>query len=85
MPCDRAPKLSMSWEPPLFNQAGAVPRRRNGLACIGPTGVQEQGVGTCGLLGNLRGPVISVVTTGWGPGYQLQVDPQLCPERVGTN
>ena len=33
-------------EPPLLTQAGAAPRRRNGLACIGPTGVLEQGVGT---------------------------------------
>ena len=46
MPCDRAPKTSFLREPPLLTQAGAAPRRRNGLACIGPTGVQEQGVGT---------------------------------------
>ena len=67
MPCDRAPK-SFLREPPLLTQAGAASRRRNGLACIGPTGVQEQGVGTRGSLGNLRDPAVSVVTAGWGPG-----------------
>jgi hypothetical protein len=32
----------MLREPPLFSQAGATPTRRNGLACFGPTRVQEQ-------------------------------------------
>ena len=68
MPCDRAPKLSMLQEPPLFNQAGAALTRRNGLACFGPAGVQEQGEGTRGLLGNLGDPAVSVVTAGWSPG-----------------
>jgi hypothetical protein len=35
---------------------------------FGPTGVREQGVGTGGLLGNLRDPAISVVIAGWGSG-----------------
>ena len=35
---------------------------------FGPTGVQEQGAGTRGLLGNLGGPAVSVVTAGWSPG-----------------
>jgi hypothetical protein len=64
MPCDRAPKLSILREPPLCNQAGAAPTRRNGLACFGPTGVQEQGAETRGSLGNLRDLVISIVTAG---------------------
>jgi len=68
MPCDWAPKTSFLREPPLFTQAGAAPRRRNGLACIGPTGVLEQGVGTWGSLRNLRDPAVSVVTAGWSPG-----------------
>ena len=77
-----SPEIFCSREPPLLTQAGAVPRRRNGLAYFGPTGVQEQGAGTRGSLGNLRDPVVSVVTAGWSPGYQLQVDPQL-PSRAG--
>ena len=48
----------------MLTQAGAVPRRRNGLAYFGPTGVQEQGAGTRGSLGNLRDPAVSVVTAG---------------------
>jgi hypothetical protein len=55
-------------EPPLLTQAGAAPGRLNGLACFGPTGVQEQGVRTRGSLGHLRDPAISVVTVGWSPG-----------------
>ena len=35
----------------VVTQAGAVPRRRNGLACIGPTGVLEQGGGHEGRSG----------------------------------
>ena len=59
-----SPEIFCSREPPLLTQAGAVPRRRNGLAYFGPTGVQEQGAGTRGSLGNLRDPAVSVVTAG---------------------
>jgi len=39
-----------------------------------------------GFPGNLGDPVVSVVTAGRSPAYQLQVDPRLpCPELVGTN
>jgi hypothetical protein len=68
MPCDRAPKSSMLREPPLCNQAGAAPTRCNGLACFGPTGVQEQGAGTRGSLGNLRDPSVSTDMSGSGTG-----------------
>jgi hypothetical protein len=43
-----SPEIFCSREPPLLTQAGAAPRRRNGLAYFGPTGVQEQGAGTSG-------------------------------------
>ena len=45
------PRNLCSREPPLLTQAGAAPRRRNGLACIGPTGVLEQGEGHEGRSG----------------------------------
>ena len=35
---------------------------------FGPTGVQEQGVGTRGLLGNLRDPSVSTDISGSGTG-----------------
>ena len=35
---------------------------------LGPTGVQEQGAGTRGLLGNLRGPSVSTDISGSGSG-----------------
>ncbi len=35
---------------------------------FGPTGVQEQGAGTRGWLGNLGGPAVSIVTAGWSSG-----------------
>jgi hypothetical protein len=35
---------------------------------FGPTGVQEQGVGTRGLLGNLRAPSVSTDKSGSGTG-----------------
>ena len=74
------PRNLCSREPPLLTQAGAAPRRRNGLACIGPTGVQEQGVGTRGSLGNLRDPAVSTDDCRLGePEYQLPDDPQLRP------
>ena len=34
---------------------------------------------------NLGDLVVSIVTAGRSPAYQLQVDPQLCPELMGTN
>ena len=58
------PRNLCSREPPLLTQAGAVPMRRTGLAYFGPTGVQEQGAGTRGSIGNLRDPAVSVVTAG---------------------
>src|SRR3954454_4258019 len=77
MPCDRAPKSSLSREPQLFTQAGAAPTRRNGLACFGPTGVQEQGAGTRGSLGNLTDPAASIDMPAADPADQLREDPQL--------
>src|SRR6185312_3194925 len=68
MPCDRAPKTVSLREPPSLTQAGAAPTRRNGLTCFGPTGVQEQGAGTRGSLGNLRDPATSGVAAGRRPG-----------------
>ena len=62
------PRNLRSWEPPSLTQAGAAPRRRHGLAHLGPTGVQEQGAGTRGSLGNLRDPATSVVAAGRRPG-----------------
>jgi hypothetical protein len=90
MPCYRAPKLSILWEPPLSNQAEAVPTRCNGLACFGPAGVQEQGAGTRGLLGNLRDLVISIVTAGRSPGTQnsrkiRSSRPELAGTKRGRN
>jgi hypothetical protein len=68
----------------LYSQAGAEPTRRNGLACFGPTGVQEQGVGTRGSLGNLRDPVASAVDCRMESRHpKLQVDPQLSSRAGG--
>ena len=50
------------------SNGGGPPRRRKGLAHLGPTGVPEQGAGTRGSLGNLRDPAVSVVTAGGRPG-----------------
>ena len=36
-----------------------------------------------GFPGNLGDPVVSVVTAGRSPAYQLQADPQLRPELMG--
>ena len=48
----------------VVDTSGGRAERRNGLAYFGPTGVQEQGAGTRGSLGNLRDPAVSVVTAG---------------------
>ena len=85
MPCDRAPKSSARGSHRCCHKRGpAVPRRRNGLAYFGPTGVQEQGAGTRGLLGNLRDPVVSVVDCRLESRHpKLQVDPQLSSRAGG--
>ncbi len=55
MPCDRAPKSSLAGATVVDTSGGRAeaPYR---LGAVGPTGVQEQGVGTRGSLGNLRTP-----------------------------
>jgi hypothetical protein len=51
---------------------------------FGPTGVLEQGVGTRGVLGNLRDPVVSVVDCRLESRLpKLQVDPQLTSRAGG--
>ncbi len=67
----------------MLTQAGAAPTRRNGLACLGPTGVQEQGAGTRGSLGNLRDPAVSIELPAGDPADQLQDDPRPTSEADG--
>ena len=50
MPCDRAPK-SHSREPPSLTQAGAAPRRRNGLAHLVLPGSKSRAQGHEGRSG----------------------------------
>ena len=66
-------EILSSREPSLLTQAGAVPTHRNGLACIGPAGVEEQGKGTSRVPRNLGDPAVSIVNCRLEtPGDQLQ-------------
>jgi len=79
------PRNLCSREPPLLTQAGAAPRRHNGLASFGPTGVQEQGAGTRGSLGNLRDPAVSTDISGSGTGIPTPRAPGCASRPVGAN
>src|SRR5262249_42871746 len=74
-----------SREPPLLTQAGAAPRRRDGLAPFGPTGVPEQGAGTRGWLGNLRDPAVPTDISGSGTGTSTPRSPRSRARPLGAN
>ena len=83
MPCDRAPKSLLAGATVVDTSGGRVETpQRPGVhrSYRGPrTGRRDMRVA--------REPERSCHfrrATGWGPGYQLQVDPQLGPELVGT-
>ena len=69
----------------MLTQAGAAPRHRHGLAHLGPTGVQEQGAGTRGWLGNLRDPAVSTDRSGSGTGTPTPRAPDCAFRSVGAN
>ena len=73
---DIEPRKFSRRESSLLTQAGAAPRRRNGLAPFGPTGVPEQGAGTRGSLGNLRDPAVSTDISGSGTGTPTPRSPR---------
>ena len=52
---------------------------------LGPTGVQEQGAGTRGSLGNLRDPAVSTDMSGSGPGIPTPRAPGCASRPVGAN
>ena len=52
---------------------------------FGPTGVQERGVGTRGLLGNLRDPSVSTNMPGSGTGLPTPRSPRPCVGSLGAN
>ena len=76
MPCDRAPKSSLAGAT-VVDTSGGRAERRDGLAPFGPTGVQEQGAGTRGSLGNLRDPAVSTDISGSGTGIPISPCPRL--------
>ena len=51
---------------------------------FGPTGVQEQGAGTRGALGNLRGPSVSTDMSGSGTGIPTPRSPRPCVPAAGS-
>ena len=51
---------------------------------FGPTGVQEQGAGTRGLLGNLRDPSVSTDISGSGTGIPTPRNPRSCVPTAGS-
>ena len=75
MPCDRAPKSLLAGAT-VVDTSGGRAERRNGLASFGPTGVQEQGAGTRGSLGNLRDPAVSTDISGSGTGIPISPCPR---------
>ena len=52
---------------------------------FGPTGVQEQGAGTRGTLGNLRAPSVSTDMSGSGTGIPTPRAPGRASRPVGAN
>ena len=66
-PCDRAPKTFIAGAT-VVDTSGGRAEALQWLGALGPTGVQEQGAGTRGSLGNLRDPATSVVAAGRRPG-----------------
>ena len=52
---------------------------------FGPTGVQEQGEGTRGWLGNLRDPSVSTDMSGSGTGIPTPRSPRPCVGSLGAN
>ena len=80
-----SPEISLVASPRLVHDAGAVsgslhlvPQKLPGRA-----GVEEQGEWSQGSSGNLGDPVVSIVTAGRSPAYQLQADPRLPSRAVG--
>ena len=59
MPCDRAPKYFLAGAS-VVDTSGGRADTPQWPGVFGPTGVQEQGVGTRGSLGNLRDPAVSI-------------------------
>ncbi len=61
----------------MLTQAGAAPSAAMAWRAFGPTGVQEQGAGTRGSLGNLRDPAVSTDISGSGTGIPISPCPRL--------
>jgi hypothetical protein len=76
MPCDRAPKSLLAGAT-VVDTSGGRAEAPQWPGVFDPAGVQEQGVGTRGSLGNLRDPAVSVEIAGWRPGLPTPGDPQL--------
>src|SRR5271167_3204231 len=83
MPCYRAPKYSSSGAS-VVDTSGGRADTPQWPGVFGPTGVQEQGAGTRGLLGNLRDPSVSTDMSGSGTGIPTPRSPRSRVPAAGS-